>query len=57
MDIRSVSKYMSEDEVLFVPYTAVKIDHKDLNVDGCVIHASVVRDARNVVETCPTIVG
>jgi hypothetical protein len=44
-DIRIVSQYGNEDEVLIVPYTAVSIDEKVQDSTGRTIYATVLRDS------------
>ena len=54
-DIRKISHYASEEEIMMVPYTAVRIEHKRARPDGGeTIHATVLRDARGEAENLPT---
>jgi hypothetical protein len=56
-DIRTVSVYAPENEVLFVPYTVVRIDHKEVASVGTTLHARVLRDAKRQLESQQTILA
>ena len=56
-DLRSVSAYASEDEVLMIPYTAVRVDRNVAIPGGTTIYATVLRDAYIAPEDLPTILA
>lgn len=56
-DLRAVSAYALEDEVLMVPYTAVRVDRNVAIPGGTTIYATVLRDAYIAPEDLPTILA
>jgi len=57
-DIRTISHYAAEEEIMMVPYTAVRIEHKQPRPGGGeTIYATVLRDARGEAENLRTILA